>query len=195
MSNYLTKLKQIVFYGCLTLFFCSYSYGGKYADIVGAYLANKGVCKTSYFMGKHEQDRLLEGVCIPIKSVLDESKKELIPLAIIELKSPNQLKFYESIEKKKRDNTEAFHVEVDSFNDNIFKLVDGSILEKDDHKYVGYISYHEKGIFYKDGSKWKLCVNNKTFKVKLLKNNKYHYSRDEISDISIYEIEKLEECS
>ncbi|WP_298722417.1 hypothetical protein [uncultured Oceanisphaera sp.] len=169
---------------------------GQFADFVGAYLANgKGECKSTVFFGKEYPDSNINGVCIPVTAMFDDEKKDIVSLAITELKNPNQLEDMIQLELAKQQPTEAFEVEIDKHNDDIFKLVDGSVLEKTGYGYVGYIGYHEDGILYKDGSQWKLCVNNSSYEVDALKYVKHHYSKNSIHGKSVKEIEAMDVCN
>lgn len=168
---------------------------GEIADFVGAYLPNKkGECKTSTIYGKDYPDSNISGVCIPMLAMFDEKKKDLVTLAITELKNPEQLEAMIQFELAKRQPTEAYEVQIDKKSDDIFKLVDGSILEKTGSGYVGYVGYHEESILYKDGEQWKFCVNGSSFKVDVLKYVKHHYSKDSISGKSVKEIESMDVC-
>jgi hypothetical protein len=169
---------------------------GKFADFVGAYLPNdKGECKTSTFYGKDYPDSNISGVCIPMLAMLDKKKKELVTLAITELKNPEQLEVMVQLELAKRQPTEAYEVQIDKKSDDIFKLVDGSVLEKTGYGYVGYVGYHEESVLYKDGKQWQFCVNGSSFKVDVLKYVKYHYSKSFISGKSVKEIESMDVCN
>lgn len=167
---------------------------GKYADAAGIYRADeKGTCKSRKLYGKEFPDQNISGICVPITTLMNEEMQPLLRLGITELTNPAQLKAMERLELLRLQPTEAYKVEVDSFNDDIFKLVDGSILEKTGSGYVGYIGYHEDAILYRDASQWKLCVNDSSYKVDVLKNVQYHYSRDSFS-ATVAEIEKMDEC-
>ena len=169
---------------------------GQFADFVGAYLANeKGECKSTVFFQKEYPDSNINGVCVPVTSIIDEEKKDIISLAVTELKNPKQLEAMVQLELAKRQPTEAYEVEIDKHNDDIFKLVDGSVLEKTGYGYVGYIGYHEDGILYKDGKQWKLCVNSSSYKVDVLKYVKHHYSKNSIHGKSVKEIENMDVCN
>ncbi|MPX97534.1 hypothetical protein EHW61_12835 [Salinivibrio sp. VYel6] len=169
---------------------------GKIADFVGAYLANdKGECKTSTIYGKNYPDSNISGVCISMTAMFDEKKKELVTLAVTELKNPEQLEAMIQLELAKRQPTEAYEVQIKKKSDDIFKLIDGSILEKTGYGYVGYVGYHEESILYKDGEQWKFCVNGSSFKVDVLKYVEYHYSKDSISGKSVKEIESMDVCN
>lgn len=170
------------------------AHAGKYADAVGIYLASpKGECRSHKLYGKEYPDQNISGVCVPITTLMNEKMQPLLRLGIVELTNPKQLGVMERIEILRHQPTEGYKVEVDSFNDDIFKLVDGSILEKTGSGYVGYIGYHEDAILYHDIGQWKLCVNDSSYDVDILKNVQYHYSRDSFS-ASITEIEKMDEC-
>lgn len=170
------------------------AHAGKYADAAGIYLAGpKGECKSRKLYGKEFPDESISGVCVPITTLMNEEMQPLLRLGIVELTNPQQLEAMERLELLRRQLAEAYKVEIDSFNDDIFKLVDGSILEKAGSGYVGYIGYHEEAILYRDAGQWKLCVNDSSYKVDVLKNVKYHYSRDSFS-ASVAEIEKMDEC-
>lgn len=180
----------------IALIFTPVCNAGKIADFVGAYLADdSGECKTSTIYGEDYPDSNISGVCVPMSVMFDEKKKELLNLAITELKNPEQLEAMILQEFAKRQTTEAYEVQIDKKTDDIFKLVDGSILEKTGYGYVGYVGYHEESILYKDGEQWKLCVNGSSYKVDVLKYVKYHYSKDSISGKSVKEIENMDVCS
>lgn len=170
------------------------AHAGKYADAAGIYLASpKGECKSHKMYGKYFPDQNISGVCVPITTLMNEKIQPILRLGIVELTNPKQLEAMERLEILRHQPTEAYKVEVDSFNDGIFKLVDGSILEKTGSGYVGYIGYHEEAILYRDTGKWKLCVNDSSYDVDILKNVQYHYSRDSLR-ASVAEIEKMDEC-
>lgn len=169
-------------------------HAGKYADAAGIYpVSPKGECKSRKLYGKEFPDQNISGVCVPVTTLMNEDMQPLLRLGIVELTNPQQLEVMERLELLRLQPAEAYKVEIDSFNDDIFKLVDGSILEKTGSGYVGYIGYHEDAILYRDGSQWKLCVNDSSHKVDVLKNVKYHYSRDSFS-APVAEIEKMDEC-
>ena len=193
LNLYLRYFKVFIF-----IFFSSSSsvvYAGKFADFIGAYLADEnGKCKSTKYIGKEFPDSNINGVCIPVTAMFDDKKKGIVTLAITELTNPSQLDSMVKLELKKRQPTEAFEVEIDSYSNDIFKLVDGSVLEKTGSGYVGYIGYHEEAILYKDGSKWKLCVNDDSFDVDVLKYVQYHYSKDSINGKSVREIESMDVC-
>ena len=170
-------------------------FSAQFADVVGAYLANeKGECQSTTLYGKTVPDSNITGVCIPVTAIFDEKKKELISLAITELKNPDQLEAMIKHEIMKRQPTEAYEVEIDKHSEDIFKLVDGSVLEKTSSGYVGYVGYREDAILYKDGERWNLCVNDSSFKVDILKYVEYHYSKDKIHGKSVREIEAMDVC-
>lgn len=131
----------------------------------------------------------------------DDAKMAILKFAIAELHDPELLKrmIVDEVRKiyiasRTDSSPEAFEVEIDDYNNDIFTLVDGSILEKTGYGYVGYIGYHEDAILYRDGRQWKLCVNDSIFKVDILKHNKHHYSRTRI-DKPVRAIEKSEPCN
>ncbi|MEZ8321483.1 hypothetical protein [Vibrio splendidus] len=193
MSNS-TLMKSLLI--VLILSVSPFSQAGQFADYVGAYLPNDtGECKTSIIYSKSYPDSNINGVCIPMLSMFDDEKKELITLAITELKNPEQLDAMVQLEVAKRQPTEAYEVKVDKKSDDIFKLVDGSVLEKVGYSYVGYVGYQEKSILYKDGEQWKFCVSGSSFKVDVLKYIEHHYSKSSISGKSVREIESIDVCN
>ena len=180
----------------LSLTISPISQAGKIADFVGAYLPNeKGECRTSIFFDKESPDSNIGGVCIPMIAMFEEQKKDLVTLAITELKNPEQLEVMIQLELTKRQPTEAYEVQIDKKNDDIFKLVDGTVIEKTGYGYVGYVGYREESILYKDGVQWKLCVNGSSFKVEIQKYVKYHYSKTSINGKSVREIEGMDICN
>jgi len=169
---------------------------GEIADAIGVYLPDEdGECGSTELKGVTHVDSKTVGVCIPITTRLDESKKGLIYLAIVELKRPQYLDYAIQKHLSKSKVAEAYEVEIDDYNDEIFELVDGAVLRKESYGYVGYVGYNEDAILYKSQSQWKLCVDGDIYDVEILsEGSKYHYSRDEISGKSIKEIEGISTC-
>lgn len=169
-------------------------HAGKYADAAGLYKPNSsGECKSRLLYGKKFPDQIISEICVPITTLMNEEMKSILRLGIVELTNPEQLESMERLELLRLQPAKAYEVEIDSFKSDIFKLVDGSILEKTDSSYVGYVGYHEDGILYRDGSQWRLCLNDSSHKVDVLKNVEHHYSRNSLS-ASVAEIEKRDEC-
>lgn len=169
-------------------------HAGKYVDAAGLYPAgSKGECKSRKLYGKEFADQNISGVCVPVTTLMNEDMQPLLRLGIIELTNPQQLEAMERLELLRLQPSEAYKVQIDNFSNDIFRLVDGSILEKKGSSYVGYIGYHEKAILYSSTDEWRLCVKGRSHKVNVLKNQKYHYSRSSFS-ASIADIEKMEEC-
>jgi len=168
---------------------------GQYADFVGVYLADEnGDCKSTFFLGEEVPDSNMNGACFPITTTFDKKKNDLLLIAIIELTDPENLDYHLQREVLKRQPTEAFEVEVDTHKDDIFRLSDGSILEKTSSGYIGYIGYHEDAVLYKDDAQWKLCVNDNSHEVDVLKYVESHYSKSYIRGKSVREIEAMEPC-
>jgi len=191
---FITTLRFAIFSVIFFAIFVNTAKSAQYAEMTGAYMPDDdGECSYSTMFDRTMPDRKVSGVCIPVVALFEEDLKELLPLAITELKNPEKLEELEKLERKRRQPIRAYKVEVDDFDDGIFKLVDGSILEKKDHSYVGYLSYHEDGILYKYLEQWKLCVDGDSYEVDVLKNEKRHYSRRSFR-ASVLEIEKMEEC-
>lgn len=177
----------------LSFLFSINSYSASFAEITGAYLPDENGCKQTKIFGKVYDDSELNSVCIPMSTFLDENKSDLIMLAVTELKKPENLENVMRYELSKRQPIESYKVEIDERSSDIFKLVDGSVLEKTGSGYIGYVGYHEEAILFKDASQWKLCVNGSIVKVDILKMVQHHYSKDSLS-LSIKDIEKHEIC-
>jgi len=184
---------------CLLLFIYftpSKSFAAGFAQLVGAYKADsKGHCKKSEFLGELRSDFLMNGVCIPSQAMIDPITKYLIPLALTELNNPERLPQMIEIQKEARKPVnEAFIVQIDGYDDDIFKLVDGSIIENNGG-YVGYTSYNQESILFKKNGQWKICVNDNIHRVTILKNVSSHYSRDKIYEsTSETSIKEMDEC-
>lgn len=184
---------------CLVFFmYCipTNSFAAGFAQLVGAYKADsKGQCKKSKVLGRLETDFLTVGVCIPTQAMIDPVLNDLIPLALIELNKPKLLPEMIELHKDARKPVdEAFIVQIDDYDDDIFKLVDGSIIENNGG-YVGYTGYHKKSILFKKNGQWKICVNDNIHRVTILKNVSSHYSRTKIYEsVSEKSIEEMDEC-
>ncbi|WP_437609186.1 hypothetical protein [Erwinia sp. V71] len=184
----------LIVFSSILISFSNLTFAGKYADATGLYHANKnGECKSQKIYGKKLPDTNISGVCVPNKTLMNENLKPMIYLGIVELTNPENLHVVERIQQLRSEPTDASKVEIDSFENNKFELVDGSVLKKTDSSYVGYIGYHEKAIFYRDINQWKLCINGESYKVDVIKDVKYGYSRDSIN-ASVNDIEKMDEC-
>ena len=173
----------------------SSAFSAGFAELVGAYKAEGGKCKQSKFLGQLKDDYNMNGVCIPSASMIDPKLEDLIILAVTELNNPEMLPMVIAAHREAREPVEkAFIVQIDDYDDDIFKLVDGSILENQSG-YVGYTSYHQEAVLFKKDDQWKICVNDDIHRVEILKNGGAHYSRDHIYEqISEKEIEDMDEC-
>jgi hypothetical protein len=188
--------ESTIFIGFLSMFLLSTSaFSAGFAELVGVYKAENGKCKQSEFLGQLKDDYNMNGVCIPSASMIDPKLKDLILLAVTELNNPDILPMVIAAHKESRKPVEiAFVVEIDDYDDDIFKLVDGSKLENQGG-YVGYTSYHQDAVLFKKNNQWKICVNDDIHRVKMLKDGGAHYSRDRIYEqVSEKEIEEMEEC-
>ncbi|HHS9635119.1 TPA: hypothetical protein ACTXE5_005442 [Raoultella ornithinolytica] len=184
----------VIIFSPILGFYSNLTFAGKYADATGLYHANKsGECKSQIIYGKRLTDTNISGVCVPNKTLMNEDLKPMIYLGIVELTNPENLHVVERIQQLRSQPTDASKVKIDSFDNGKFELVDGSILKNTDSGYVGYIGYHEEAIFYRDISQWKLCVNGESYKVDVIKDVKYGYSRESLS-ASVNDIEKMDEC-
>lgn len=184
---------------CLVFFmYCipTNSFAAGFAQLLGAYKADsKGQCKKSEFLGQLETDFLTAGVCIPSQAMIDPITYDLIPLALTELNKPQLLpQMIEMHKEARKPVDEAFIVQIDEYDDDIFKLVDGSIIENNGG-YVGYTGYNKKSILFKKNGQWKICVNDNIHRVTILKNVSSHYSRAKIDkSVSEKSIEEMDEC-
>lgn len=187
------RIGIITFFTMLS-FFSNQVFAGKYADAAGLYHANKNnMCKSQIIYGKRLADANISGVCVPNKSLMNEDLKPMIYLGITELIDPKNLHVVENIQRIRSQPTEASKVEINSFDNDKFNLVDGSILKKTEPGYVGYIGGNENAILYRDIGQWKLCVNGGSYKVDVIKNVKYRSGRNSFS-ASVNDIEKMDEC-
>lgn len=174
----------------------SSSFAAGFAQLIGAYKADsEEKCNESVFLGKMKRDFFSDGVCIPLVSMIDPATKDFIFLALTELNDPERLplviKMYNEARKPVE---EAFIVKIDDYDDGIFKLVDGSIL-KSDGGYVGYTGYHKESILFRKNAQWKICVNNRIHRVKVLEKGRSYYTRQKIYEsVSESSIEEMDEC-
>lgn len=172
------------------------SFAAGFAQLLGAYKADsKGQCKKSEFLGQLETDFLTAGVCIPSQTMIDPVLSDLIPLALTELNNPKLLpRIIEMHKDARKPVDEAFVVQIDEYDDDIFKLVDGSIIENNGG-HVGYTGYHHKSILFKKNGQWKICVNDNIHRVTIQKNVSSHYSRTKIHEsVNEKSIEEMDEC-
>ncbi|WP_139171595.1 hypothetical protein [Modicisalibacter muralis] len=177
------------------LLIAPYAVAGKFSDYVGTYWPyDSGQCGTTILFGKSHPDLKLNGVCIPASAVIDTKRKKLIPLAIAEMKNPQRLDEMIQIMMARSLPTEAYRVEIEDYTDDIFVLVDGSVLKKTDYGYVGYLGFQEDAILFQDGNDWNLCVDGDMFEVELLSEGSAYYGRDSIDGKSAGEIESLDIC-
>jgi len=160
--------------------------GGEIADSLGIYLpSNGGEC------AKGEQKAM--GVCIPIATMIG-ANADMLHLGITELTRPEDLPGLKAyMQRKYMENIPVLEVEINSYHNPIFKLVDGSILEKTSSGYVGHIGYHEDAVLYQKGTQWMLCVNGAVHNVDFLKDTGSHYSRSSLS-MTLAQIEERKEC-
>ena len=169
-----------------TLNFSTALLAGSIADELGMYQADtEEDCENN--------DQFIMGVCVPVITVLRYDYDEL-RLGIVELTQPEALpNLIREYGLKHTQVITALEVEIDSFGESIFRLVDGSILEMTSSGYVGYIGYHEDAILYQQAEKWRLCVNGSIHDVDFLKDGGSHYSRSSLS-LTLAEIEGRDEC-
>ncbi|MDH5360328.1 MAG: hypothetical protein OEX03_07175, partial [Gammaproteobacteria bacterium] len=135
------------------------------------------------------------GVCFPETVLSDKKNRELIILAVTELKKPEQLDRVMKSELLQRQPTEAYRVSIDKQSDNLLTLVDGTVVKKDGRGYVGIIGYRKQAILYKHGKQWKLCVNRSSFNVDVITYVKAHYSKSAMQGETVRNIEKMAQCT
>ena len=190
----------IYFVALVSAFTTATANAGQISDALGLYLPDtQGQCKgATKAFGKEQEDTNLRGVCVPLKAAMWatlNNRMDILSLGVAELNDPKMAEIIRSeMLRKQKPAAYAYEVEIESHNDDIFKLVDGSVLQETSHKYVGYIGWHEKAILYKDGTQWRLCLNNNTHDVDMLKDGGYGSGRSSISK-SILEIERSNICS
>jgi hypothetical protein len=159
---------------------------GPIADELGIYLPESpGKCAEDEFAFKK--------ACLPSGTLLTYDV-DYILIGYLDLVDPEGSKAAQrDYIRRSSTRAEAYAVEVDHFAADIFKLVDGSVLEKVSPGYVGYVGYHEGAVLFRDGQQWNLCVNGDIHRVELLKNGGSHYSRDRLSK-TIKEVEDMDAC-
>lgn len=154
----------------------------QYADIVGAYRSEDGqTCRISQFQGSAQEDPLFGSVCVPWTSI-GRFDTSVIQMAIAELVDPALLQHL--IIQNMLGNSqvaEAFEVEVDRRDGNVFDLTDGTVLRALETKYIGYLGYHEEAIVFQDGGDWHLCVDGEVVEVEVLRDPSRTYNRRRIS--------------
>lgn len=171
------------------------SHAGMFANFIGAYPADdKGACTSATVEIKTAPAKELHGVCIPVSVLSNVNNRELIILAVTELKNPQQLNKRMQEELLNRQPTEAYRVVVEESFGEIIKLTDGSVLKKSGHGGIGFTGYRKEAIFYKAHNQWKLCVNNSSITVDLKKPGTIHFSKTPLHGKSVRAIENMAPC-
>ncbi|MBD3610075.1 MAG: hypothetical protein HUJ30_05950 [Gammaproteobacteria bacterium] len=168
---------------------------GVFADFVGAYLADEdGLCLSEKSSGKTSRYINIFDVCLPKQMVQDVEKRELMILAVTELKYPENLDEMMRRELSKRQVTEAYKVEIDNLEKDEIKLVDGSVFKNVHGGHLGYLGYRKEALIYKDGKQWRMCVNGAPITIEPVVYVNVHYSKSVISDMSVRKIEQMKLC-
>lgn len=166
----------------------------QFAGALGAYLVAEGeACRSSEWMGAHHEDFRFEKVCIP-RAIVATVDSATVMLAVAELTNPSMLEHMlkqQTLAKLPVD--EAYEVEVDRRNNDVYDLTDGTVLRALESTYVGYIGYHEEAILFRDGSTWHFCVASTSLRVDVLRVGTTTYNRERISG-SKEEITALKPC-
>lgn len=134
---------------------------------------------------------MIDQFCIPSISY-QKYDYSVIVLGLIEATNPELL--HDVLNQNIRV-PQAFEVEVESYSNGLFYLVDGSVLENKSGSYVGYIGYHEEAVFFGNGLDWNLCVNGLVYEVNVVQNKKYHYYGREALSITRDELLQRDECA
>jgi hypothetical protein len=166
----------------------------QFAAAMGAYLVAEGeACRSSEWLGAQTEDFRFQNVCIP-KAIVATVDSSTVMLAVAELTNPSMLEHMlkqQALGRLPVD--EAYEVEVERRNDDIYDLTDGTVLRALEPTYVGYVGYHEEAILYRDGPTWHFCVTGTSLKVEVLRVGTKSYNRDSLSG-SKEEIAAMEPC-
>ena len=150
---------------------------GPNAAKLGLYFpSDEGMCR--------ENDYLISGVCVPVTALVLGAST--LDIGLAEMTNPELIPIMLSLS--------AYEVEIEDYSNDLFVLVDGSILENTSSGYVGYVGYHQDAILFNDYTGWNLCVNGSIHSVDVLKNVEYHYSRSALG-IARDELQRRVECS
>lgn len=156
---------------------------GIYSSIIGLYWPNEeGDCL--------EGDLSIDQVCIPSATYQNYDYSAIV-VGLIEATNPELLP---DLLDRHIEYPQAFEVKVESYRSGVFNLIDGSTLENKDGSYVGYIGFNEDAVFFGNGFDWSLCVSGSVYKVNVVLNEKYHYSRKTLS-ITRDELMQRDECA
>ena len=166
----------------------------QYAAAVGAYtVPDGGTCRSSEWQGSVTKDALIGSVCIPTH-IIGTVDTSIVTLAMAELISPEMFQILLARQANAElPVAEAYEVEIDDSEGDVYDLTDGTVVRATESKYVGYISYHEAAILYRAGSDWHLCVSDTDFEIEILRETQSPYRRRAISG-SLREVQALNPC-